>query len=412
MQGKIHAKLWRVTAAHTTSAPMASNKNQHFVPKTYLRPFGNQDQRSINLYALETGRCIEGASIKKQCSRNYFYGSEPVFEDFIQFFEGRYGQAMGRLQQLEIMASDIGAMFDFFVLQYLRTPHQLSQRKEVFEAFRNTKIGGKPLRDVHAEAMKPIDDQREMQEQIYIAAKAANMLHDLRPVFLINRTKVPFVTSDNPACVTNRLYTQRYQDQTSGLIQSGTAIFLPLTSRLAFMGYDEDVFQPFGKGIEHHVSNERDVDRINELQAQLATQTLYFTEWTDREYVERLAERCAKMRRDNWAFIWTAILDGDDGEFERFRTVTEADAESTATRITAVSMYNAAPSTWPSFLKFKLRPRGYTTGSAVGFVREAHTEAKGRKRFRCVVLPLSIPVNQQPQNRHVIYMRKDQTERR
>ncbi len=391
---------------------MAINKNQHFVPKSYLRPFGNEDQRSINLYALGSKRCIEGASIKSQCSRNYFYGSEPVFEDFIQYFEGRYGQALVRLQRREIMESDIGAMFDFFVLQYLRTPHQLAQRNEVIEAFRNTVIGGKPLREVHEGAQKPIDDQQEMQEQIYIAAKAGHILHDLRPVFLINRTKVPFITSDNPACVTNRLYTQRYQDQTSGLIQSGTATFLPLTSHLAFMGYDDDVFQPFGNGVAHHVCNERDIDRINELQAQLATQTLYFTDWADSEYVERLAERCAKMRRENWAFIWTAILDGDDGEFERFRTVTEADAESTAPRITSVSMYNAAPSTWPSFLKFKLRPRGYTSGSAVGFVREAHAEANGRKRYMGVVLPPFIPAHDLPQNREVIYMRKDQKERR
>lgn len=395
-----------------TSAQMVSNKNQHFVPKTYLRPFGNRDQRSINLYALGAQRCVEGASIKSQCSRNYFYGSEPVFEDFIQFFEGRYGQAIRRLLHGEIKESDISVMFDFFVLQYLRTPHQLARRKEMLEAFRNTIIGGKPLRDVHEDAQRPLDDQREMQAQIYTAAKAGKMLHDLRPVLLINRTNVPFITSDNPACVTNRLYTQRYQDETSGLIQSGTAIFLPLSSRLAFMAYDNEVFKTFGNGIEQHVWNERDVDRINELQAQLATQTLYFTDWADRQYVERLAERCAGMRRDNWAFIWSAILDGDEGEFERFRTVTEADAESTAPRITSVSAYSAAPSTWPSFLKFKLRPRGYTTRSAVGFIREAHAEAKGRQHFRCLVLPPSVPANELPQNREVMYIRKNSTEPR
>ena len=392
--------------------PMANNKNQHFVPKAYLRPFGNEDQRSINLYAFGSGKFVENASIKSQCSRNYFYGSEPVFEDFIQYFEGRYGEAMGRLLGRNIFDSDVGVMFDFFVLQFLRTPHQLAQRKEFFEAFRNTVIGGKQLREVHKDAQKPFDDQREMQEQIYIAAKAGKMLHDLRPVFLINRTKIPFITSDNPACVTNRLYTQRYHDHTSGLIQSGTAIFLPLTSRLAFMGYDHHVFQTFGNGIEHHVWNDRDIDRINELQAQLATQTLYFANWADRTYVGGLAERCNGMRRGNWAFIWNAILDGDDGEFERFRTVTEADAGSTSPRITSVSMYNPAPSTWPSFLKFRLRPQGYTTGSAVGFVREAYAQAEGHKRFSAVVLPNSIPANQRPQNREVIYMRKDRKERR
>ncbi len=54
-------------------------------------------------YALETKRCVEGASIKRTVLPNYFYGNKSVFEDFIQYFEGRYGQAMGRLQQREII---------------------------------------------------------------------------------------------------------------------------------------------------------------------------------------------------------------------------------------------------------------------------------------------------------------------
>lgn len=386
---------------------MASNKNQHFVPKVYLRAFGNCDQRSINLYAIINDLCVENASIKSQCSRNYFYGSDNIFEDFLQYFEGRYGQSIGRIQEQKIFSSDASAMFDFFMLQHLRTPHQLAQRREVADAFRQTVIGGKPLHDVLDDAKKPIDDQREMQQQIYMAAKSGNLLHDLRPVFLFNHTKVPFITSDNPACVTNRLYTQRYQDQTSGLIQSGTTIFLPLTPQIAFMGYDDEVFKRPCDGLKYHVRNERDVDRINELQVQMATSTLYFSNWADREYVKCLSKRCVNMRRNSWVFVWTGILDSDDGEFERYRTVVETDTASTAPRVTSVSMYNAAPSTWPSFLKFKLRPRGYTTGSAVGFVREAYAKTKDRKRFRHLALPASIPPNELPQHRNIIYMRKD-----
>lgn len=386
---------------------MASNKNQHFVPKVYLRPFGNADDRSINLYAFGPDRCVEGASIKGQCSRNFFYGTDPKFEEFLQYFEGRYGEVIARLQQGEVKETDIVAMFSFFVLQHLRTPHMLANRLDVVEAFRNTIIGGKALHEVREDAQRPTDLQREMQEQIYIAAKAGSYFDDLTPVFLINRSKIPFITSDNPACLTNRLYTQRYGDATSGMIQSGAAIFLPLTAQLAFMGYDGDVFHPVSRLISHEVRNAFDVNRLNELQAQVATGTLFFTDWSDSVYVQRLAHNCKGMRRETWSHIWTSIKDGEDAEYERFRAVTEADNESKEARVTSVSMYNPAPSTWPSFLRFKLRPKGFTTGSAVGFVRAAHATEKKGPDFRQVVLPASIPKHHTPEHREVMWMRKN-----
>lgn len=206
---------------------MAINNNQHFVPKTYLHPFGNDDQRSINLYALGSNRCVEGASIKSEWSRDYFYGGEPVFEDFIQYFEGRYGQSFGRLQQRDLLDSDIGVLFDFFVLQYLRTPHQLAQRKQVFEGFRNIVIGGKPLREVHEEAQRPIDDQWEMQEQIYIAAKAGNIPLD----FLL--------TASIGAAAATRLLSSRIPDAGggSGLLVMGAAVVAALTRRTTHEQY-------------------------------------------------------------------------------------------------------------------------------------------------------------------------------
>jgi hypothetical protein len=54
-----------------------SNKNQHFVSQTYLRGFGIPqagEVRAINLFAIGPGRIVEAASIKRQCSSDYFYG--------------------------------------------------------------------------------------------------------------------------------------------------------------------------------------------------------------------------------------------------------------------------------------------------------------------------------------------------
>lgn len=382
---------------------MASNKNQHFVPKVYLKPFGNNSGRSINLFAYSSDKCIQNASIKGQCSGSYFYGKEEVFDNFNKHFEGKYGEAVSRIVAGKFSPSEISTLFRFFVLQNLRTPHWLKQRECAFDAFKNTVIGGKPLHELSKQAQMVFDPQREMQQQIYIAAKASNALHDLRPVILVNRTKVPFITSDNPACITNRLYTQRYRDETSGLSQSGLAIALPINAHLTFFAYDDDVYQSIGHSIVHEIRNEIDVHRLNELQAIMATQALYFTNWEDRAYITDLAEKTHDRRRDSWLFVWTGIRDGEAAGFERYRKVTEADAESKATRITSISPYTAAPSTWPSFLRFKLRPRGFTTGSAIGYLRAGHAEKYTEIPSEATILPKQIPRHHLPQFRDVIW---------
>lgn len=122
---------------------MANNKNQHFVPKVYLKPFGHDDKKSINLYAFGQDKCIYSASIKNQCSRNYFYGTEEVFDNFNKYFEGKYGETISRVKNGEITSANISTLYRFFVLQYFRTPHMLQQREQMIDGFNNTVIGGK-----------------------------------------------------------------------------------------------------------------------------------------------------------------------------------------------------------------------------------------------------------------------------
>lgn len=59
---------------------MAHYKNNHFVPRRHLRRFSNQTEKQISLYNLKSEKLIEGAPIKSQCSRSYFYTKDPKFE--------------------------------------------------------------------------------------------------------------------------------------------------------------------------------------------------------------------------------------------------------------------------------------------------------------------------------------------
>jgi hypothetical protein len=69
---------------------MPDNKNQHFVPQFYLRNFAaDQEQRSVNLFNIARARAIHRASIKNQCSRDYWHGSDdPIFEESVKGLEG------------------------------------------------------------------------------------------------------------------------------------------------------------------------------------------------------------------------------------------------------------------------------------------------------------------------------------
>lgn len=74
---------------------MASNKNQHFVPKCYLRPFTVEGAgAAINLYNIDRHKFICMAPVKNQCSGDYFYGKDERLEAVIQHLEGRYGTAL------------------------------------------------------------------------------------------------------------------------------------------------------------------------------------------------------------------------------------------------------------------------------------------------------------------------------
>jgi hypothetical protein len=292
---------------------------------------------------------------------------------------------MANLKRGALREDEIESLTQFMFLQSLRTSSQLEERLRIIGEWGKLEIASRRVR----EKLPPPDKAREMQHQLYIFAKEHGLFADLAPVLLVNRTTVPFITSDNPAMFMNRLYSQRYGDPTGGIIQSGGIATMPLTSSIALLCYDADVYQPIGKGFVLEVQRETDVDRLNELQVIRAAGALYFESVHDARYVERLFNTFKGGRRAEWSITRVFIRDGENDRFERFRRIRPEDAKSTEARLQTTSPILPAPSTWPTFIKYKMRPRGWSNGTIVGYVREAHTNrAPG---FRQEVLPRRLP---------------------
>jgi hypothetical protein len=103
---------------------MATNKNQHFVPRCYLRPFTIDEAGvAINLYNIDRQKCIQLAPVKNQCSRNYFYGQDQKLERAIQSVECEYGTALHDILRPGYVLNDEHRTIlrIFWLFQYLRT---------------------------------------------------------------------------------------------------------------------------------------------------------------------------------------------------------------------------------------------------------------------------------------------------
>jgi len=103
---------------------MATNKNQHFVPRCYLRPFTiDGADAAINIYNLDRKKIIPMAPVKNQCSGNYFYGQDKQLEHAIQLVESGYGISLRKIlnSSKTLPDSDKSILNTFWLFQHLRT---------------------------------------------------------------------------------------------------------------------------------------------------------------------------------------------------------------------------------------------------------------------------------------------------
>ncbi len=172
---------------------MASNKNQHFVPRCYLRPFTlNGTESTINLYNIDRQKFIEQAPVKHQCSGDYFYGKDLLLEKAIQGIESVYSNVLREILKPGYVLTDEHReiLKLFWLLQHLRTEAASKRSVEMTDLTRTT-IGlnssfGFEIREAVQVAMKTF-------------AESTHVVADLKICLMRNQTRIPFFTSDDPA---------------------------------------------------------------------------------------------------------------------------------------------------------------------------------------------------------------------
>lgn len=240
---------------------MPQKARQHYVPQFYLRGFASAPRR-INLFSINTGNVIIGASLRDQCYGRKLHGDTPEVEDALADFEGKAATTLRQIQATRSLPArdtpDHAGLIAILTMQALRTRREAERRntaldglmKKVFK--RDSRLNGIDLESFELRLTRPVLVSLMMWPHI------APYLSDLS-LLLVQVPSVVgrLVTSDDPV-VRYNLFTEGIRGMgTRGFDNRGLLLFFPLSPTLELILYDADVYKVPSKSGQLLVLNQK-----------------------------------------------------------------------------------------------------------------------------------------------------------
>lgn len=331
---------------------MATNKNQHFVPRCYLRPFtGNGEGRSINVFNIDRAKLILGAPVKNQCSKDYFYGSNQYLENAIQAVEGAYSEQIKSLLGGAVAISQSASIVlrRFWLLQNMRTEAASVRAVELSTGL--------------AEALDPdgrdfaLTIKEAVQLAMHAYAESMTCIDDLNLCLIRNTSSRPFVTSDDPAILTNRwhFHRQLHLTRSFGLGSAGVIGMLPISEILLCVLYDAEFYDITAPNGFADISSDSDVELVNEHQFLNCHANIYTRTESEHFLLNQLNQAMSRRiypSRETTYSVRDCEVEG--GDLVRYKVVNSKPNEPHEALIHSRQLH-ASPRAWPSFLRWKYR---------------------------------------------------------
>lgn len=352
---------------------MTTNKNQHFVPRCYLHPFSLDGQKlAISLINLHRKRLITNAPLKNQCSKDYFYGANDQLETAIQKIETGYATALQSIiQSSHCLTEEQQIVFRmFWLFQHLRTEAAAKQSVLLADS----------IRDFGEWA--PEESRLTIKDAVQIACRtfADNMhlIDDLKFCLFKNKTDVPFVTSDNPAVVTNKWLLDKSETgrQSFGMGSAGLLTILPLTPRLLLLGYDGDVYSIAKNQGVAEIKNKRDAIAFNRHQFLQCDANVYVHDASYGDTLINHHQDVEHARPPKRHVIHYAQIDSRTGDHIRYVVTPLDELDKSKEAILHSRVIHPHPGIWPSQIRIRTNGAAYTNGSRMGYVRKMHIPAE------------------------------------
>lgn len=286
---------------------MPNRKNQHFVPKVYLKQFSS-DGKSIELCIKKTLEFRSNAAIKKQSSRNYFYGEDLEIENFLSSMESDLAIILRKLSNCSIESltkDDYEFLFGYTFLQWGRT--EASAMDLVAGAKEMNDFVSDTFR-IDTSEIRAIEDKLEnVKMSIRLGKEMLNTCSDLDFIFIINDSPIDFITSDCPVSLYNQFH-ERIGKRSFAFGSIGTQIFFPLSPRILFLIYDNLCYKIGTRKSKYlHINNQIDVKHLNNITYINANEVLYLK---NRKTISSF-EQVANKKRN--ASVYTKFKYTDSG---------------------------------------------------------------------------------------------------
>jgi hypothetical protein len=355
---------------------MATNKNQHFVPRCHLKPFTlNIEGLSLSLFNLDRKKLIKNAPVKNQCSRDYFYGTDDQLESAIQLIESSYSEKLRDvIKNARSLNDDNKDIFKiFWLFQHLRTEAAALRAVEMSGAVRD--IANLP----------PGEFSFEIKEAVQFAcstfADSMHLIDDLKFCVVRNRSGVPFITSDNPAVLTSKWHLEKHRTD-FGIGSAGILAIIPLTPKLLFLGYDGDVYSvPNEKGIVE-IKSDRDAIAFNRHQFLQCSANVYPGDEIEEERLFEQYLAVISERPEARHTIVYAELDGIEDGHKRYKVIKPEERDERTEAIIHSQVVHPNPLIWPSQIKVRSNGAVYTNDTGLGYIRASRAATMLDGTFR------------------------------
>jgi hypothetical protein len=290
---------------------MAERKNQHFVPKWYQNPFSTVEGH-IWVYNLAT-KDSKLKTINATCTENWFYDDDGTFEKSLDLLETQTSRIIKKVIEnpnIDLISKDeLSNLKSFILLQFTRTRDASLISKNFVDLF---------IANVIQPSME-IDESRKKEGQAFVdslkkdhskffrytiqyALDNSDVISNLRPLFIVNKTTIPFFSSCAPV-VKNNIYHLKKKPLT-GFASPGLQIFCPLTEKLILLLIHDDAYEitTNGKSIIE-ITKMSDVDSLNKLQILNSRLDLFLIEEKNLKYIRMLHNSIGKRRTEKKFFI-------------------------------------------------------------------------------------------------------------
>lgn len=294
------------------SEKKGQTKNQHYVPQFYQRYF-SIDNKNVGVYVVSSDKNIPSAPIKSQSSGDYFYSENMKIEHALGKMEELSKSVIDKIianPKERLTKEELYTLYVFTMMQEGRTLAQVNYIQEYVNAMLRT------VAKKHFEVLRKNGEEKdwegiteEMIDKVLFNLNQPgvfalgtqtlliNTCIDLECKILINGTKIPFITSNNPAALYDQ-FMERMGNQTYALGSRGLQIYLPLTPMLGIMYYDPKCYKLGDRKKTYvEITQDNDICELNKLTASNAENILYYKLGSITEYtLKRLATQNKKNK--------------------------------------------------------------------------------------------------------------------